>query len=63
MIRRESTGSPAKLGEKLGMSERAAYKYLKFMKEDLNAPIEYSKFFETYKYLKTGEFNFKWKEK
>ena len=61
LIRGEATGSPSNLGARLGMSERAAYKYLKFMKEELNAPIEFSKYKGSYRYASTGEFNFKWK--
>lgn len=61
LIKRQATGSPAELGYKLGISERAAYKYLKYMKEDLNAPIIYSKISTNYKYAQDGEFNFKWK--
>lgn len=62
LIRKKATGSPSELGLKLGMSERAAYKYLKFMKEEMNAPIEYSKMKSTYNYTLNGEFNFKWKK-
>jgi len=61
LIRGEATGSPSNLGERLGLSERAAYKYLKFMKEEMNAPIEFSKLKGSYRYASTGEFNFKWK--
>jgi len=31
------------------------------MKEELNAPIEFSKFKGSYRYASIGEFNFKWK--
>jgi len=61
LIRKEATGSPSSLGKRLGLSERAAYKYLKFMKEELNAPIEFSKVKGSYRYASIGEFNFKWK--
>lgn len=63
LIQRADTGSPKQLGERLDLSDRAVYKYLKFMKEKLNAPIEYSKFFSTYKYVQKGSFEFKWKQK
>jgi biotin operon repressor len=39
MIKNQSTGSPFVLAEKLGISERAVYKYLKFMKEELTCTI------------------------
>lgn len=61
LIKRGATGSPSHLAGRLNLSERAAYKYLKFMKEEMNAPIEYSKMKSTYKYTENGEFNFKWK--
>jgi len=61
LIKRESTGSPQGLSNKLGLSERAVYKYLKFMKEDLKAPIEFSKNRISYIYTNSGEFNFKWR--
>lgn len=62
LISRGNTGSPKQLGERLGLSERAAFKYLKFMKEELDAPIEYSKSSCSYKYTKNGEFNFKYEK-
>jgi hypothetical protein len=61
LIKREATGSPAQLAIRLNLSERATFKYLKFMKEELKAPIEYSKGRISYVYLNSGEFNFKWK--
>jgi len=61
LIRKEATGSPSSLGKRLGLSERAAYNYLKFMKEELNAPIEFSKVKGSYRYASKGQFNFKWK--
>jgi predicted DNA-binding transcriptional regulator YafY len=60
MIRRESTGSPVQLADKLNLSERSVYKYLKYMREELGAPIEFSKYIESYKYCNDGEFCFKW---
>ena len=61
LIKREASGNPMKLAQRLGISERAAYKYLKFMKEELKAPIEFSKSAGSYKYNRVGEFCFKWK--
>lgn len=60
-IKYQTTGTPNEFADKLEMSERAVYKYLKFMKEELLAPIEYSKLKMTYFYIGEGEFKFKWK--
>ena len=60
LIKRGATGSPAQLAGRLDLSERATYKYLKFMKEELNAPIEFSKFNGSYKYGANGGFGFEW---
>ena len=62
LIQRGATGSPSELASRLDLSERAIYKYLKFMKEELRAPIEFSKIKGTYNYVLNGAFNFKWKE-
>jgi len=62
LIKRGATGSPSHLAGRLDLSERATYKYLKFMKEELNAPIEFSKFHGSYRYVSHGEFNFKRKK-
>ena len=60
LINRKATGSPVELAVRLDMSERAVYKYLKFMREELNAPIEFSKYMGSYKYAIAGTFIFKW---
>jgi len=62
-IKNETTGSPKNLADKMNISERAVYKYLKFMQEDLHAPIEYSKMKITYYYKSHGGFCFKWVSK
>ena len=59
-IGRQNTGAPRLFAEKLQLSERAMYKYLKFMKEELNAPIEYSKIVGSYHYVGRGGFCFEW---
>lgn len=61
LIRRGSTGSPSELSVRLNLSERATYKYLKFMKEELKAPIEFNKTRCSYNYTNSGEFNFMWR--
>lgn len=61
LIKRKATGSPASFAGKIGLSERQLYTYLKFMKEDLKAPIYYSKAYSSYTYENNGCFYFEWK--
>lgn len=61
LVKNQSTGPPSVLAEKLNLSERAVYKYLKFMKEELNAPIVYSKVKASYRYSESGKFGFTWR--
>ena len=61
LIKCEGTGTPKELSHKLDLSVRAIFKYLKYMKEDLNAPIEFSKSRKCYCYNNDGGFNLKWK--
>lgn len=42
-IRTRSTGTPAELAVKLGMSESQCYSLLKQLKEEFEAPIYYSR--------------------
>ncbi len=60
-IKKRATGKPEQLAEKLGMTKRSVFNYIKFMREELNAPIEFNKYKESYTYSDSGEFNFKWK--
>lgn len=60
LITSEQTGTPRDLSLKLELTERAIYKNLKFMKEELNAPIEFSKLRGSYCYIGEGSFCFKW---
>lgn len=57
LIRQRSTGSPRELGQKLGISERSARKYVTTLKE-LGAPILYSRRRNSYYYLEAGGFSF-----
>ena len=42
LIRLKATGNPAKLGSKMGISERSVFDYLRLMKE-MGAAISYSR--------------------
>lgn len=46
----QNTGKPSVLACVLDVSERTVYNYIAFMKEELNAPINYSVLKESYYY-------------
>lgn len=50
MISLQNTGKPGNLAELLNVSERTVYNYIAFMKEELNAPINYCPVKESYYY-------------
>ena len=56
LIREQRTGSPANLGQKIGISERSVFDYLRLMKE-MGAPISYSRQLGSYFYRTVGRFN------
>jgi biotin operon repressor len=55
LIHLKATGNPAKLGSKIGISERSVYDYLRLMRE-LGAEIKYSRQLASYYYLEYGHF-------
>jgi len=54
LIYRKATGCPEKLAQLLKVSERTLFNYLQYMKEDLNLPIQYNAWRQTYFYEKEG---------
>lgn len=60
---RSQVATISSLSQMLEVSERTVYYYLKYMKEDLQAPIEYNASKGTYRYLEDGGFRFLWSEK
>jgi DNA-binding IclR family transcriptional regulator len=58
LIRTRSTGTPAELARKLGMSQSQTYHFLKLLKENLNAPVMYSKAEGSYYYREDVRFIF-----
>lgn len=54
-IRKNNTGRLKQFAEKVGISRGMLYRYLKFMKEELNAPILYNKIKQTYQYSESGK--------
>lgn len=57
MISRKSTGSPAELAQKIGVSERTLYNIIAIMK-NLGAPIFYSSSRMSYCYSGTVNFSY-----
>lgn len=54
-IRCKGTGSPPEFAQKMGISERSLYEYLKVLKE-LGAPIRFSRQDHSYYYAIDGQF-------
>lgn len=55
LILTDATGSPELLAQKLGISRRSLYTYLKYMRVELEAPIIYSRPRETFYYKEEWE--------
>lgn len=55
LIRLKGTGTPAQLAEKIGLSERTMYAYIRLMK-DFGAPVVYSRERQSYYYIREGRF-------
>jgi len=61
LIKKKGTGTPEELCKKLGISRRQLFRVLDFLKNDIHAPIEYSKSRRTYFYFDSGNMSFmKW---
>ena len=55
LIHLKSTGTPSHCAQKIGVSERSLYDYLKLLKE-MGAPIKFSRNRGTYYYGEDGRF-------
>jgi transcriptional antiterminator len=53
----ETTGNPKELANRLNVSERSIYNYIAYMKTELNAPIAYEPYKQSYYYKNKCEFN------
>ena len=58
---RGKRGNAKQLGSIMGLSERSVYKYIAFMKDELNAPIQYSAIANCYEYKEQGNIEIKFK--
>lgn len=57
-ILNERTGTPKELAYTLDVSERTVFNYIKFMREELKAPIKYNRIKDTYQYETICSINF-----
>jgi predicted DNA-binding transcriptional regulator YafY len=55
LIRIKGTGTPSELADKIGISERSTYEYIRLMK-DFGAPVLYSRQRKSYYYKEDGRF-------
>lgn len=62
-IRSNNTGGSEEFAKKVNISRGMLYRYIKYMKEELNAPIEYNRIKSTYKYIEKGRLCIKGWEK
>lgn len=63
IIKSKRALSPKSIAVKLNLSERTVYAIVKFMKEELNAPIKYNRSKMRYGYEEEGYLNLKWQHK
>ena len=61
-IKQKATGSPKELSRKLGITERAWYKFRDELVNDLNLPIDYCPHSRSYVYTEEGSFEIGFKK-
>ncbi|MCE2711136.1 MAG: helix-turn-helix domain-containing protein [Cryomorphaceae bacterium] len=61
LIQKEGTGSPTELAERLELSERMVYNYVRLLKDELRAPVEYNKFRRSYYFSEPGRILWEWR--
>jgi molybdenum-dependent DNA-binding transcriptional regulator ModE len=62
LVERKQTGKPADVARLLGVSERMIYNYTKFIREELNAPIVWNNFKQSYLFSESGALIWKYEE-
>jgi transcriptional antiterminator len=60
LVKIESTGTPKELSQKIQLSERMLYNYLKILKEKIKAPICYNSIKNTYYFSEPGTLEWEW---
>ncbi|HPR13647.1 MAG TPA: HTH domain-containing protein [Bacteroidales bacterium] len=56
LLRRRATGTPEELAERLGISVSQVYQVIRLMKDELKAPIYYSRVDRSYCYRNNVKF-------
>jgi hypothetical protein len=62
LVERKQTGKPADVAKLLGVSERMIYNYTKFIRKELNAPIVWNNFKQSYLFSEKGVLIWKYEE-
>jgi hypothetical protein len=57
LIRRKATGTPEELAERLGISRASVFNLIKFLREEMKAPIIYDSGRQSYIYSYPPKFN------
>ena len=60
LIEKERTGSAKVAAERIGISERMVFNYVRILKTELNAPINYNRSKQTYSFNENGKLIWKW---
>ena len=60
LIEKERTGSAKVAAERIGISERMVFNYVRILKTQLNAPINYNRSKQTYSFNENGKLIWKW---
>ena len=60
LIKEGTTGSPAVVAERLGISERLVYYYVSVLKKEFKAPIVYCRKQQTYYFKEEGKIDLNW---
>jgi hypothetical protein len=50
LVRRQATGTPVQLAERLGMSRSSLFEFISFLRDEMRAPVRYSKCIGSYVY-------------
>jgi predicted DNA-binding transcriptional regulator YafY len=63
LVEKERTGNASDLALKLEVSERTIYSYVRVLRVELNAPIAFNRYKQTYFFSKPGRLLWEWKLK
>jgi hypothetical protein len=56
LIRKRATGSPTQLAKRLDMSRSSLFELMTFLREDMQAPVQYSRVLHSYVYRYVPKF-------